>query len=221
MKRYRVDFTLAAPVCANIMPIMSDSVLAYALVKGVSPNAKLPDKEHADLVATLPIRKVQFGDDYLFAASGITMNAVTPGTPGTIVRAGSYPRVKSLYLDRPEVVAELAKHKTIDQQGTEHKKVQVSYETVIAKTGYFVVDTDAIDAVMALFRTIDFIGKKSSIGYGKIRFIEDPVEVGEETPIVRPLPADFFTVEAPISEQRLKPAYYVPTGRYRAGTGRL
>lgn len=217
MKRYLINFELAGPIRRPEIPIMLDSLLAYAAVREAGLVIAEPEEYNA-VIEALPIRKIAFNGDYFYAASPLVFSDPTCMSSLDISKSNNYQRYLLAFRFNGKLPLECSNQ--LNQGNKEWKMGRISMPIISYKTASAVIDTDDIDKVMALLKNISFLGKKRSIGLGRVANITSQ-EAPEGTKIVRPLPADMFTVQGPVFAQRLKPAYWLQEDRYIAGMGEL
>lgn len=227
MDRYTIQIDLAGPIVAPAFPLLLDSILAYALVARETKGEILSPCGYDAIIDSLPLRKIPYGDSYFYAASELEVLG-TPMSAGTmpIRRITTYARFCSLFGITDDVIRRLAGNKVtketyMDRGNSVWKVYDGSLDLMYCDGFRCVLDTDKIDDVMSLLRSLTHIGKKRSVGLGLIAQIHDPIK-DSSAAIVRPVPLNAgYEVTAPIVLQRLKPPYYKAHDQYVAGKGRI
>lgn len=225
MPRYRIEFDIRERVLKSPHPLMLDSVLAKAKVREMG----IPvGGDYKSAIDSLPLKKIPLADGaYVYAASMIEMHCEEPISP----------RFDETFINRSYAIQRFmrgGKATTSELIGSGRsalglasaagqagpwKNLRVDYGTAFCISATAVFESDQPDEVMRLLQTVECLGKKSSIGYGKIRSIDAPVLVEDDTPIVRPLPAADFDVQGAITPQRVQPPYWMGRDRVPAGIG--
>jgi CRISPR type IV-associated protein Csf3 len=221
-KRLTVIGEVAAPIVlqplARFTPL--DSQLAYAAVARLkAERSEVALGEVLDAVANLPLKKIPIknGEDWLYAASVPSFVGETPiqgDGISTIYKAMTANALKDVW-DKERIVAGLKSH--LNQPRGPNKSCVVRLPIMVATHIKWTVEGDK-EGIEDLLSDITHFGKKVSLGYGLLRGFR--VEVTPDAKIHRPLP-DEFDVQPPIIPLRLKPAYWLTTGRHLAGMGVL
>ncbi|HAM49428.1 MAG TPA: hypothetical protein DCP92_01535 [Nitrospiraceae bacterium] len=201
-----------------------DSLIAYAAVERY--RARHEDCKIEDIrkvVDDLPFRKIPInkGTDYLYASSVAKFSEEIP------LQGKYYDGFRRIY--KANTVAKMQEYwskdlilegvkECLNQARGRFKPSIVSLPVMLVPEIKWVFDGDG-EAVEDLFSDITHLGKKTAIGYGRIKGFD--FSDAEGVPIERPLPKQEYDVKPPFVFLRLKPAYWLKTGRYLAGMGTL
>jgi len=205
MERFRVTARIGgAPVIMQGLALCTpfDSMLAWAAIDRMEMqwNRQLEQEEADEVINNLPLRKVDLGEGgFLYAASVPSFNGVTvPYAKDVTIR-------KQMNMQR---MMDRTDDKTLMFFGKSSgpwKTAAPTYSPVMAQEIQWITDGD-IEKVKIIIAGITHIGKKRSIGYGRLidRLQCEPVD--PETPLRRFLPVERFpSVQAQMAIPVLPP----------------
>lgn len=191
MERFRVNARIGgAPVIMQGLALCTpfDSMLAWAAIDRAEMlrDRQLEQEEADEVINSLPLRKVDLGEGrFLYAASVPSFNGITaPYAKDVIIRKQM---TRQRMMDRTD-------DKTLmffGEAAGPWKTASPTYSPVMAQEIEWIVDGD-IEAVRVLLSGITHIGKKRSIGYGRLigGLQCEPVDPG--TLLRRFLPVEHF-----------------------------
>ncbi len=222
MERIRITANIGGgPVIMQGLALSTpfDSLLAWAAIDKAEKKAdkRISQEEADNIINDLPLRKVFYGDEgkFLYAAS-------VPAFADLTVTYRDYVTIhKSMTRERMLDKLDSDILRNLSQKTGPWKTSSPSYMPVMTEGVEWIVDGD-IDAIKDIISSITHIGKKRSIGYGRVvdgKMKCEPVGLGEAT-LKRYLPAGHFKVTAELAIPVLPP-YWRHETKMVCGLGEL
>jgi CRISPR type IV-associated protein Csf3 len=219
MVKLKINANLAGPLILNGSALCTpfDSILAYLAVERAKVQCEKPleIQQMVDIIESLPLEKIATGGDYLNAASMVSLHGEHAHDAVTIYKSIRVQRFLDAGIDSGTVV-DGVRQRFIAAGSGSYKTGAPSLYPRLANSASWTVRGDK-EKIIDLLRNWTHIGKKSALGFGRIKDYA-VTDASKDDPIIRPLPVDYFDV-IPLSFMRLKPAYWIQDGRMLSGVG--
>lgn len=168
MSPLRIEISLAGPIARPVRPIHLDSLIAHQLVqRDLPPDVDIPTIR--EKIASLPLGRAEIGGDWVWMASSVAFEWLTPPAQHFAVRAVRAPAIaewqlKGIFTNRKEDSA-------IDTARGTFKASTYAHEVQWARraVAYCVGDKDKI---VDLLSRIENIGTRRRLGSGQVTSIE-------------------------------------------------
>jgi len=219
MEKVTITADLAGPLIVNGPALWTpfDSILAFLAVERArgQHDEPLSTEDMRAIIDNLPLQKVALGGDYLYAASMIALHNEHVHEAVTIYKSIRVQRFIDAGIDADTIIRGVRQRFIAQGSGAYKTGAPTLYPRLANAASWTVIGNK--EKIVDLLRDWTHIGKKSSLGYGRIKSHRVTAS-SEQDPIMRPLPVEHFDV-APLSFMRLKPAYWRQDGRLLAGIG--
>lgn len=218
-QRIKTVFHLSFPFTVVDERQTFDSILAYLKVeKTKAQKGYLDEQRINEIIRDLPVRKVPYDGDFLYATSRVGINNKYVPQKEILVKKMSYQRFADSV--NHDTAIQLMQDDAIETRGRGpfQQVADIKLDITHTNTLTYICDVTDIDEFTDLIKDLRYISKKKSLGYGKVSHFT--TEVTDE-PIVRDIPIDMGETEAPHYQTRILPPYWGKGGQVTCGLGRL